>query len=487
MSEWVGAIILVVGFIVLIQLFKLVPISQKAIAVAQRSLAIINAADLDDDEKEARLQRNSIQLFVFFFQIIAVCIAAFLIPIAVLYLGERAGLVSLKDAISTTISPIFIGVSFALVLGWLFWQGSQSKSPDSSDYSPIEQSLHQVAFSTYQSQVGLADLEGLILGKPIKTVILEKPVFITALPRAGTTLLLECCASVPEFAAHCYRDMPFVMVPLFWNRFSRIFQQSVESKERAHGDGMQINPDSPEALEEVIWKTFWQRHYKDDRIIPWDIETNSDFKDFTDSHFRKIIWLRRGHSNARYVSKNNANIARIPLLKRLYPDSIIIIPFRDPYTHAASLLQQHLNFLDIHKQDSFASEYMAAIGHYDFGENLRPIDFDGWFDQRQTPDATSIAFWLEYWLASYQFLLKTATGHVSFLHYESLCANPEAGLSRLADTLQSQNPQAFLDQSNRLRPPRPKTIYKTHIPKFLLQSIDDTYSELKAVSVNYAV
>ena len=85
----------------------------------------------------------------------------------------------------------------------------------------------------------------------------ERPVFITALPRAGTPLLLECFASVPEFASHCYRDMPFVPIPCLWNRFSSNFQQAMESQERAHGDGMQIIPDSPEALEEVSWKIFF--------------------------------------------------------------------------------------------------------------------------------------------------------------------------------------------------------------------------------------
>ena len=169
----------------------------------------------------------------------------------------------------------------------------KSDTVQTSSYSPLDRTLHQVAFNTYHAQVSLADFEDRLFSKQLVNCKNERPVFITALPRAGTTLLLECCASSPEFAAHCYRDLPFVMIPCLWNRFSQIFQRQVKSTERAHGDGMQINPDSHEALEEVVWKTFWQRHYHRDRLIPWEYEENENFKQFFDAHLRKIIWLRR--------------------------------------------------------------------------------------------------------------------------------------------------------------------------------------------------
>ena len=40
----------------------------------------------------------------------------------------------------------------------------------------------------------------------------------------------------------------------------------------------------------------------------------------------------------RYLSKNNNNILRLPALARAFPQALILIPFRDPLTHAASLL-----------------------------------------------------------------------------------------------------------------------------------------------------
>lgn len=63
------------------------------------------------------------------------------------------------------------------------------------------------------------------------------------------------------------------------------------------------------------------------------------------------------------------------------------------------------DFLRIHDEDTFACEYMRGIGHYDFGANLCSIDFAGWIDVRQSRDAESLAFWLEYWVATYRHLL----------------------------------------------------------------------------------
>ena len=110
--------------------------------------------------------------------------------------------------------------------------------------------------------------------------------------------------------------MSFILTPLLWERFSSRFRQTDVPRERAHGDGMLVSIDSPEAFEEVVWKTFWKKHYKKDRIIPWSDNNDDDFSDFLHSHLRKIVTLRSKDSTSsfRYISKNNLNIARIELL-----------------------------------------------------------------------------------------------------------------------------------------------------------------------------
>jgi len=44
--------------------------------------------------------------------------------------------------------------------------------------------------------------------------------------------------------------MPFVLVPMFWNGFSKRFRQNAPPTERAHGDGMMVDNESAEAFEE---------------------------------------------------------------------------------------------------------------------------------------------------------------------------------------------------------------------------------------------
>jgi len=487
MSQWVGAIILVAGFVILIQLLGVINKSHNIVRIALHSMKVIGSSRLSDEQKESKLQKNSKRLFGIFFVLACYSAIAIFIPIGILWLGDYFNLFSLSAVLAMTVSPRFILANTILMVALIFFKSRDNIDSDTiktNSYSQLDQTLHQIAFNTYTAQVNLANLEDRLLNQKLADCKNEKPVFITALPRAGTTLLLECCASSPEFAAHCYRDMPFVMIPYLWSRFSQTFQRQIKSTERAHGDGMKISPDSHEALEEVVWQTFWQRHYHRDRLIPWDYEKNEEFKQFFDSHLRKIILLRGQSSinSTRYVSKNNANIARIKILRQLYPNATIIVPFRDPLQHASSLLQQHLNFSKIHQEDRFASEYMKAIGHYDFGQNLRPIDFDGWYDHRQTEDPKSLAFWLEYWLAGYKHLLQNDSELINFFDYDKLCQNPQHELKKLVEVLDSNNPEALISESFQIRQPRPREINSNGLPISLIQEVNSIYADLKNIS-----
>lgn len=325
-----------------------------------------------------------------------------------------------------------------------------------NNYSAVDRLLHDLAFRGTGAQKMAADLEDHIYARQLDGVSPRRPVFVTALPRAGTTLLLEVLATLPGFAAHSYRDMPFVLCPLIWHRLSRSFQRPAVHQPRAHGDGMEVGFDSPEAFEEVIWRAFWPDSYRKDRIIPWSASDSvPDFDDFFRRHLQKLIFLRGNtdQKTGRYVSKNNANIARIPLLLRMFPDCLIVVPFRDPADHTASLLRQHLNFQRLHRADGFARRYMESIGHLEFGEALRPIDFGNWLDRsgRATPE--NINFWLAYWLAAYGDLLSCKSDKLCFFDYDAACAAPDAALARLAEKLALDSAAPLRDQAVRFRPP----------------------------------
>lgn len=329
----------------------------------------------------------------------------------------------------------------------------------SAPYSRTERMLHNLAMGQLDLQRTLADLEDRTVARSFMALPAARPVFVTSLPRAGTTLTLELLSADPAFVTHSYRNMPFLLTPVLWERMSRSFQRAGEARERAHGDGMTVDYDSVEAFEEVLWRQFWPSRYEQDRLAPWTPDALGDvepFRDFFHKHMRKLIGLarrRRGDdAPSRYVSKNNGNIARLAVLPEIFPDAAIIVLFRDPIAHAGSLLRQHLNFLELHRQDDFVRNYMESIGHYDFGQVLKPIDFGGWRDGPGAAlEATGIDFWLEYWIAAFEAALADAGSGVVFLSYDRLCEQPARGLATLADAAGLDPSSPARDQAGRLR------------------------------------
>jgi hypothetical protein len=238
-------------------------------------------------------------------------------------------------------------------------------------------------------------------------------------------------------ATHTYRDMPFLLTPVIWQKLSHVFRRTSQLKERAHGDGLAINEDSVEAFEEVVWKKYFPAHYQEHGIKCWpDAASHQEFEAFFKAHMQKIILLRRADAsnNPRYISKNNANIARIEYLQTLFPDAFVVVPVRHPVEQAISLLRQHQNFIKQHAEDTFARKYMADIGHFEFGELHRAILFPGLAELTQglTPD--SLDYWIAYWIVAYRELSRR--GHIFFLSFENLCVNTESSLHKLVKHLE---------------------------------------------------
>ncbi len=482
MTGWIGALFFTIGFVILLRLFAVAEKSSQVVSTAHRSYHTIRNKDLSDEEKEKALQENAKKFFILFISIAMGGGAAILAPLGILWTADRYGLLCLDGIFEVLVSPLFLII--ASVLAVLVFIAPRSLRSERTNYSPLEKGLHHLAFKTGMAQVAMADMEDSVYARQLDAIELDRPVFVTALPRAGTTLLLECFSKLPEFASHCYRDMPFVLTPCFWNRFSDVFRKTGALRQRAHGDGMLINQNSPEALEEVVWKRFWRKQYRTDRIAPWPDQTDDEFATFYYSHMRKIILLRREQTQkTRYVSKNNLNIARIRLLRHLFPGAKIIVPVRHPMQQAASLLTQHLNFLTIHANEPFASTYMRAIGHYDFGENLRPVDFGNWMDTNCELAPTSFAYWLTYWTAAYSHLLDHKA-HLLFLCFDSLWERPRKGLERLGEAVDINDRETFTALAATIRMPRRHNLDTTGLPSALIKHAEDLYTAIKFEAIN---
>ena len=357
-----------------------------------------------------------------------------------------------------------------------------------TDYGWASRMLHRAAFRSGGLQVALADVEGQLFGKDLAKVGAGAPAFVTALPRAGTTILLNLLVESGAFVTHTYRDMPFVLCPLLWNRLTGPFQKREEQRERAHGDGLMVSVDSPEAFEEMLWKQFFPGHYLATRITPWERCDDAEFLEFFNNHMQRIRLVRSfGREQfPRYVSKNNLNIARISCLPSALPDARFIVLFREPVQHAASLLKQHEAFLDLHSRDRFTREYMAGVGHFDFGENLRPVSFHNWFDGDLMNASRDISFWLKYWEAVYSYVKAYLGPRVCLLSNEALTARPRESLADVAEFLEMNDSSGLVAQHSRLHAARIHEVNLESVDSALLERTATLYRELCSHSLGAA-
>ncbi|WP_377194729.1 sulfotransferase [Ruegeria meonggei] len=437
------SLLAVAGFIIALWWTNIAEIAHKIVGASMAGVAALFDNQLSDDAKEAAARRAGVQLILGGLNLtwrIALALAAAGLPIL---LADFAGLVP-----GSAVLDVMLRLDYIVIVSVLAFAAvkivsrlRRSETPHEnggSQYSPVDQFVHNLAFSGPTVQKAAARIEARLIPRPAKPEA-AKPIFVTSLARGGTTAVLNALHDAPEVATHTYRDMPFVTAPVLWNKLAGGQRRGVRRQQRAHGDGMEIDLESAEAFEEVIWKMFWPERYKRSSIALWKVADTDDQADrFLRHHMSSIIRARNVQAGSqsvqktRYCSKNNANIARIPYLLKSFPDCRIVVPVRRPESHAESLLRQHDNFSKLQSLDSFVTRYMADIGHFEFGNLHKPFLFPG-FEPKQkdthTPD-----YWLQYWTCAFRDLLAYKDKCI-FLLQDDLRASPQAAMEGLYDAL----------------------------------------------------
>ena len=101
---------------------------------------------------------------------------------------------------------------------------------------------------------------------------------------------------------------------------------------------------------------------------------------------------------------------------------------------------------------------MEWIGHYEFGANFKPIDFNGWLDEDGLPATVDRAFWLKYWNAAYTYALQRKTDNVLFIDFDRLLGNGARSLQAIAEALAINDASSLLAAGGRLRSPTTKPV-----------------------------
>tara|TARA_B110000503_G_scaffold91898_1_gene138705 strand:- start:3822 stop:4865 length:1044 start_codon:yes stop_codon:yes gene_type:complete len=284
------------------------------------------------------------------------------------------------------------------------------------DYGVLSRLLHHLVLGNGLVGRTAFDIENSQSSQaPFLTI--HAPVFVCGLARSGSTILLNALYASGQFRSLIYRDMPFVLASGTWRRITSSDHKDISQKERAHGDRIMINFDSPEAFEEIFWRTFIGPQYIGAKTLSVHEVPKPIRKRFA-RFVAHVMMSSENPAGLRYLSKNNNNILRIPTLKKIFPDAIILLPFRAPLQQAISLLQQHNLWCDEHQKDTFSKRYMEWLGHYEFGLGHKPFQFDNSAIEWPTKN---INYWLQIWFNAYQYALTVCATEVNFLCYEQLC------------------------------------------------------------------
>jgi hypothetical protein len=374
-----------------------------------KAARVVSSAKVSDHWKERALPAFALRIGLACMALLGMLVLI-IVPFGLAGLLYDGGPVALTE---TMLRPL---VTLGMIVGSIGYMklrvGGGAKAQ--SDYSATDRFLHRVALGAPVLPEVIHDVErGLYLkGAPPSRE--GAHVFVCGLARAGTTILTRELYNTGQFGSLTYRDMPFVMAPNLWNNLSR--SSKMEAKDRAHGDGIQVDLDSPEALDEVFWRVTCGGDYiRDDGLALHkpDADALSGYADF-------ISLVLRRTGKERYLSKNNNNILRIPALAGYFPKARFIVPVRDPLQHANSLLGQHKRF---QTADAFETDYFTWLAHHEFGKAHRPFLFKA----RPLTSPDDVNYWLETWIATYSHLnaVRTKVGAaLRFVSYERLCGDP---------------------------------------------------------------
>jgi hypothetical protein len=246
---------------------------------------------------------------------------------------------------------------------------------------------------------------------------------------------MQYLGQLPEFVSLSYLNMPFIFMPSTGPKLiSKVKKE--KSKERSHKDGMIHSLRTYEALEEPFWLHFVGSDFIEEDCLKHHCITEKVHYEY--QKFRTLV-----ARDMTYLAKNNNHLLRAESLHKLDAQKGLhtrtIIPFREPYAQAASLLRQHKILSTLQSENNFALDYMDFLVHHEFG--LHPKYYVLTEKTRAKPqeeNLDSLDHWLEVWYRFYReaFELYAGVSGFCFFCYEQYCKNPRRSLLSLCSFIQ---------------------------------------------------
>ncbi|MHA2390867.1 MAG: sulfotransferase [Promethearchaeota archaeon] len=303
-------------------------------------------------------------------------------------------------------------------------------------------SVTKIFYSLKAISFFLDKFETLVLKNDINDLKINKPIYITGLARAGTTILLEILCKHPDLASHRYKHLLIPYLPHSFSKIAELTNVYTKPFERLHKDGIFVTRESPEAVEERFWQQFFHNTHNENRSnIISGTDSNPKFERFYQNHILKLMF---NQNRPRYLAKNNYNITRLNYLLRLFPDSKFLVIIRNPINQIASLIKQTELFTKMEREKPILNDWLKISGHHEFGHHRVCINVGNtelirkirklWKNRK-----TYVKGWAYYWDSIYDFFanqidenkrLKDAT---LIVRYNELCETPEIIINKILD------------------------------------------------------
>lgn len=319
-------------------------------------------------------------------------------------------------------------------------------------------------------------VENFFLKDQLSEQEIVEPIFITGLARSGSTILLTMLHEHPDNASFSYQDFPFLHIHWFWTQFLRFSPRNQTAQERAHKDRILVTPESPEAMEEVLWMHFFPNLHSE--MISHIKDRSFHCADFENYYLPTIKKVLFTHSAKRYLCKANYHITRIGYLSKLYPGARFIIPIRNPITHIQSLMKQHTLFSEAQNHDRRILNHFERVGHFEFGLGRAAINTGDPKDSMQInaywKNEENIAGYALQWKLIYDYVYSLTQDpqlrdSILVVKYEDLCSGSTDQIQKIFDHLHLPNSETIIEKyKHELSLP---TYYKHHFQKDEMETI----------------
>ncbi|MFX1274631.1 MAG: sulfotransferase [Promethearchaeota archaeon] len=339
----------------------------------------------------------------------------------------------------------------------------------------------------------LERIETLSLKNEIKQVRIEKPIYITGLARAGTTILLEMLSKHPDLASHQYKHLLLPYIPYWIQKLTELIPIYSEPMERIHQDGIMVTQDSPEAVEEFFWRRYFKNIKKEkfSDILSEEV-INPKFEEFYLNHIKKLILSQ---NSSRYLAKNNYNITRMDYILRIFPSAKFLIIIRNPINHIASLKKQERLFDKLEQNIPILYDWMKILGHQEFSHNRICINVNNLEEIRKIRElwkfkSTHVKGWAHYWNSIYNYTANSLEANKNLkeaaliINYDELCDNPVEIIDRILEHC-----ELSFDKFIKIKEYYVNNLHKPdyYIPEFSEQEITDIHSITKKTAARFGL